>query len=166
MSSNVSAAIMANLLDAPGSWFWDLGDHEPFAAVALCESQSHPRGQFLIDAVEPAIRQDCDHIAGPQLGNDRVHDRVGIGVQLRGRAGVVEAADHIVGMQALGLGNAFLLVDAGEDDPIRQLQAGDDLGLQHFAPQRIGARLEHRPRAAHRGYTDRSARSVSRMAVG
>ena len=51
------------------------------------------------------------------------------------------------GCKALGFGNALLLVDAGEDDAIGETQAGDELGRENFAAQRVGAGFEHGPEA-------------------
>ena len=76
-----------------------------------------------------------------------VDDRVGVGEQLGGRACGVEGADDIFRMQALGFGDALLLVDAGEDDAVGEAEAGDEIGRENFAAQRVGARLEHGPEA-------------------
>ncbi len=70
----------------------------------------------------------------------------------RTSAGVPSAfsARTTLRVQALGLGNALLLVDAGQNDAIGQAQAGDQIGCKHLAAQRVGARLEHRPKARTR----------------
>ncbi len=63
------------------------------------------------------------------------------------RSGGVERADDLFRVQALGVGNALLLVDAGENDAIGEAQACDQIGLEHLAAQRVGARLQHCPEA-------------------
>ena len=80
-------------------------------------------------------------------GASAVDDGVGVGEKLGGRACGVERADDIFGMEALGLGDALLLVDAGENDAIGEAKAGDEIGFEHFAAQRVGARLENGPEA-------------------
>ena len=53
-------------------------------------------------------------------------------------------------MQALGLGNALLLVDAGENHAIGEAETGDEIGREDFAAQRVGAGFEHSPDASPR----------------
>ena len=50
-------------------------------------------------------------------------------------------------MQPLGVGNALLLIDTGHDDAVGHAQACDQFPFQHFAAQRVGARLEDSPQA-------------------
>ena len=80
-------------------------------------------------------------------GARRVDDGVDVGMQFGGRSRGVEGADDVFRMQALGLGNALLLVDAGEDDAVGEAQALDEIGFEDFAAQRVGARLEDGPEA-------------------
>ena len=49
------------------------------------------------------------------------------------------------GMQPLGVGNALLLIDAGQHDAVGQAQARDQIGFEHLAAQRVGARLQDCP---------------------
>ena len=62
-------------------------------------------------------------------------------------AGSVGGRDDLFGVQALGVGNALLLVDAGEDNAGRQAEAGDKIGFENLAAQRVGARLKDCPEA-------------------
>jgi len=44
-------------------------------------------------------------------------------------------------VQALGVWNALLLIDAGEGDAVGEAEAGDEIVLQYLAAKRVGARL-------------------------
>ena len=76
-----------------------------------------------------------------------VDDGVHIGVEFGWSSGGIEASNHIFGVQALGVGDALLLIDAGENDVVGEAQAFDQIGFEHFAAKRVGARLEHGPEA-------------------
>ncbi len=105
------------------------------------------RGKFLIDAVEAAVGEDGDDVAGRELRRDGGDDGIGIGEKLSGRALSVESANDVFRMETLGLGNALLLIDAGEDDAVGEAKAGDEIGGEDFAAQRVGARFENGPEA-------------------
>ena len=53
-------------------------------------------------------------------------------------------------MQALGIRDALLLIDAGEDDAVGKTEAFDQIALEDFAAERIGARFEDCPKARMR----------------
>src|SRR5579863_6201349 len=103
----------------------------------LAKCFSEPRGKFLIDAVEPAIGKDGDDIACGKLRRDRADDGIDVGVQFGARAAGVERAHHVFRMQTLLLGNALLLIHAGEDDAVGIAQALDEVAFEHLAPQRV-----------------------------
>ncbi len=100
------------------------------------------RGKFQVDAVEAAIGEDGNDVAGNELRREIGDDRVSVGVELGGRSRLVEGADDFFRMQALGFGNALLLVDAGEHDAIGETEARDELGRENLAAQRVGARFK------------------------
>jgi hypothetical protein len=80
------------------------------------------RGQLLVDAVEAAIREDSDNIAGRELRRNCAHDGVRVGEKLGGCVCGVEGADDFLGVQALSLGNALLLIDGGENGSIGEAE--------------------------------------------
>ncbi len=67
------------------------------------------------------------------------------GMQFGRSARGVERIDNIFRMQPLGIGNALLLIDAGENHAIGEAQAFHQLVFEHLAAQRVGARFEHGP---------------------
>jgi hypothetical protein len=75
----------------------------------------------------------------------RFDDRFHIRAKFGPGSFFIERGDHIFGVQALGVGNTLLLIDAGQQDAVGQAQAGHQIGFEHLAPQRIRARLQHGP---------------------
>jgi len=108
------------------------------------------RGEFLIDGVKSSVGEQRHNVAGGELGHESGDDAVDIGVQLSGRAFGVEQANDIFRVQMLGLGDALLLVDAGEDHAVGKAQAGDEVGFEDFAAKGVGARFQNRPDASRR----------------
>ena len=99
------------------------------------------RWKFLIDAVEATIGQDGDDIARAEIRGDSIDDCACVGQQFcfwsdGARLGI-EGVNDIFRMKALGIGNALLLIDAGQYNIIGEAQACDQIGLQHLAPQRV-----------------------------
>ena len=123
---------------------------EPCGYVRCGEALAEARGKFFVDAVEAAIGEDGDDVAGGELRCNSGNDGVSIGKKLSGRACVVEGADDFLGMQALLLGNSLLLVDSGEDGAIGKAEAFNEIRREDLAAQRVGARLEHGPKASRR----------------
>ena len=71
----------------------------------------------------------------------------------RSSAGVpasLRCADNFFRVQALSLRNALLLKNGGEDDSIGEAEAFNEIGRENLAAQRVGARLEHGPKATRR----------------
>ena len=73
-----------------------------------------------------------------------------IGMQFGRRSRGVEGVDNVFGMQALGVRDALLLIDAGQNHVIGETETFNEIVFEHFAPQRVGARLQHGPEARHR----------------
>ena len=112
------------------------------------KSFAQARGEFLVDAVEAAIGEDGDDIAGRELRRDGGDDGVRVGEKLGRRACGVEGADDFLRVQALGLRNALLLIDGGENGAIGEAEALDEVGGEDFAAQRVGSRLQNGPDAS------------------
>jgi hypothetical protein len=108
------------------------------------------RRKCLVDAIECAIREQNNDVAGFQLGRNSVDDCVAAGVQLGVCTSFMESLNHIFGVQAFGIGNALLLVDTGEDDAVSEKKALDQVGLKNLAAESVGAGFQHRPNAAGR----------------
>ena len=89
----------------------------------------------------------------------------GIRMQFGWRSRRVECVNDIFGMEALGVGNALLLIDARQDYAVGQPQAFNQIvfnTLRRSVFERGSSTAQRRAS----GYTERSARSVSRIAVG
>ena len=57
----------------------------------------------------------------------------------------VDGVDDVFGVKAFGVGDALLLIDAGENDAVGEAQAGDEFGLEDLATEGVGAGLEDCP---------------------
>src|SRR6202012_128578 len=90
--------------------------------------------QFLIDAVEPAIGEDGNVIPVLELRSNRISDLAYTGMEFSGRACRLERYDDVLGMKALRVRNALLLVDAGEHNTIGKAKAFHQLILENLAP--------------------------------
>lgn len=107
------------------------------------------RGKFLVDAIEAAIGEKGNDVAGSETRRDGVDDRIDIGQDFGGSALRVERANDFVGMEALGFRNALLLVDAGENNVVGEAEAGNEIRREDLAAESVGARLEYGPRDAN-----------------
>src|SRR4051812_27789709 len=115
-------------------------------------------GQFLVDAVESTVRQDGNHIASAKLRHDLCKDGFHVSAKYCRSAFGIECTDYIVGMQTFLFGDTLLLVNAGKHHAISEAEAVDQFAFEHFAAERIGPRLEHRPEARRRIYSAQRAK--------
>ena len=74
-----------------------------------------------------------------------------IGVQLGRRSGGIERVDNILRVQALGVGNALLLIDAGEDDAVGEAQACDEIVLRALCGEACWSAAQALPTGATAG---------------
>src|SRR5208282_5972109 len=99
----------------------------------------------LIDAVEGAIGEDGDHIAGFEPWHDSVYDRIDVGAEFGFGSHCVEGTDYVFRVQTLGVWDALLLIDAGQDDAVGEAQALYEFGFQYLAAKSIRTRFQHCP---------------------
>ena len=82
---------------------------------------------------------------GASLRRDGIGDGVRVVEKTGGSARGVERADNIVGMQALSLRYALLLIDRGENGAIGEAKTLHEIVRQNLAAERVGTRLENGP---------------------
>lgn len=93
--------------------------------------------QLLIYAIEAAVRENGDNVTGLKLSRQLVDDGNNVGMQFGGGSTGVERAHNVFWVQALGIWDELLLVDAGKNDAISKAKTLDEILLEHFAPQRV-----------------------------
>ena len=127
-----------------------------FSALQAWKALAEARGKFLIDAVEAAIGENGDDVAGRELRRDGGTIASASARSSAWRACRVERADDFFRVQALGFGNALLLIDASEHDVIGERR----LATRSAASTLRRSVLERGSSTAHRRAWDR--RSAAR----
>ncbi len=126
------------------------------------------RWQFLVNAVEAAIRKDGNHVAAGKLGRDSLDDCIGI--FRSSSAGVpqfdIERVHNVLGMEPFPIGNALLLVDACQHHAIGQSQARYQVSFEYFAAQRCSSEVRGSPIAVPWDKRNEVPEAISRIAVG
>jgi len=117
--------------------------------MLLCSSEALAKmcREFLIYAVEAAVGEDSDDIAGRKLRREVGDDGVRVSEELGGRACVIESADDFFRVQAFLFGNALLLKNGGKNHTIGEREAFNEFGRENLAAKSVGARFEYGPKA-------------------
>src|SRR5579863_3465302 len=73
------------------------------------------RGKFFVDATEPSVRKNGDHVSTAQFRRDGLHDGVGIGEKARPAAVVLDLRGQSRKLKAFVFRDSFGTKHAGND---------------------------------------------------